>query len=176
MKSSSVSQRPLILLAADQRITYCAAFHQGRSLLLEVRCARLSVPPDSLSEVVDLRWRQAIQLTECNQVLNHRFLTAGLPGDHATTGLFQDQSRHLRVLDLRRIEGQRHGGGQLAQVRVLALHLPERIHLPRSDRKRHVSVRQTPYYCWILAPVCFSWLPPHSSYRTHKGRCIGRAG
>lgn len=29
MKSSSVSQRPLILLAADQRITYYAALHQG---------------------------------------------------------------------------------------------------------------------------------------------------
>ena len=60
-------------------------------------------------------------------------MTAGLPGDHATAGLFQDQSRHLRVLDLRRIEGQRDGGGQLAQVRVLALQCPERIHLPCGD-------------------------------------------
>lgn len=92
-----------------------------------------SVPSDSNDKVTDLRRCQATQFPEGRQVLNHCSMTAGLPDGHATAGLFKDQSRHLRVLDLRRIEGQRDGGGQLAQVRVLALQCPERIHLPCGD-------------------------------------------
>lgn len=72
--------------------------------------ATSSVPSDSNDRVADLRRCQATQFPEGRQVLNHCFMTAGLPDGHATAGLFKDQSRHLRVLDLRRIEGQRDGG------------------------------------------------------------------
>lgn len=79
------------------------------------------MPPDSIGKVADLRGRQAIQLTECRQVLDHCFLTAGFTGDHAPACLVQDQRGQLRVFNPRSIEGLGDGDGKFAQVRVLPL-------------------------------------------------------
>ena len=83
--------------------------------------ATSSVPPDSIGKVADLRGRQAIQLTEGRQVLDHCFLTAGLTGDHAPAGLVQDQRGQLRVFDPRGVEGLCDGDGQFTQVWGLPL-------------------------------------------------------
>ena len=91
------------------------------------------MPPDSIGKVADLRGRQAIQLTECRQVLDHCFLTAGLTGDHAPAGLVQDQHGQLRVFDPRGIEGFGDGDGEFSQILVLALQRLKRVHLPGGD-------------------------------------------
>jgi hypothetical protein len=92
---------------------------------------------DAVGKVSDLCRRQTVQVAKGLQVLNQRLRTAWLIGGDASAGVLQDDPGQLRVIDLRRIEGQGDRGGQFAQIGVILLQRPQRCQLAGGDGKGH---------------------------------------